>query len=151
MLERMQRAGCGPPHPAHLSSGAFPIRTSMKLGLSVLALSFLVVPSAFALPPGFAFLEIPTGARASAMGGAYSTLSKGAEAAFWNPAGLEAVKDVQIMGGHYELFSKLRHDHFVAAWRMFGLGASGSVRALYSEPIEERDELGNLIGTFGSH
>jgi hypothetical protein len=28
---------------------------------------------------------------------------------------------------------------------------SGSVRALYSEPIEERDELGNLIGTFGSH
>jgi hypothetical protein len=102
-------------------------------------------------PAGFAFLDIPTGARASALGGAYATLGQGAEAAFWNPAGLEQVKGFQIMGGHYELFQKLRHDHFAVGFRLFGLGMSGSVRALYSEPIEERDELGNLIGSFGSH
>jgi hypothetical protein len=37
------------------------------------------------------------------------------------------------------------------AGRILGGGLAASVRALYSEPIEERDENGNLIGTFGSH
>lgn len=110
-----------------------------------------MAPSAFADPAGFAFLEYPTGARASALGGAYATLGQGAEAAFWNPAGLEGVKGVQVMGGHYELFQKLRHDHFAVGFRAFGFGMSGSVRALYTEPIEERDELGNLTGSFGAH
>jgi hypothetical protein len=39
----------------------------------------------------------------------------------------------------------------VVAGEVYGGGLSGSVRALYSEPIPERDGLGNLIGTFGSH
>jgi hypothetical protein len=34
---------------------------------------------------------------------------------------------------------------------MFGGGVGASLRALYSEPIEERDDLGNLIGSFGAH
>ena len=34
---------------------------------------------------------------------------------------------------------------------MFGGGIAASVRALYSEPIDERDELGNLTGSFGAH
>lgn len=120
------------------------------MAAALLALA-LAASSVSADQAGFAFLDIPTGARASGLGGAYATLSEGVEAAFWNPAGLERVKGLQIFGGHYELFQKLRHDHFAVAWRSFGLGMSGSVRALYSEPIEERDELGNLIGSFGSH
>jgi hypothetical protein len=54
------------------------------------------------------------------------------------------------MAGHYELIQKLRLDHVAYAGRLFGGGASASVRTLYTEPIEERDELGNLIGSFGS-
>ena len=111
----------------------------------------LAVSNAAAGPAGFAFLEIPTGARASGMGGAYASVAQGAEAAFWNPAGLEGVNGVEVTGGHYEMFEKLRHDHFSVAGRMLGGGVSGSLRALYSEPIDERDELGNLIGSFGSH
>lgn len=34
---------------------------------------------------------------------------------------------------------------------MFGGGIAASMRALYSEPIDERDDLGNLIGSFGAH
>ena len=37
-------------------------------------------------PAGFSFLEIPAGARASALGGAYASRALGVEAAFWNPA-----------------------------------------------------------------
>jgi hypothetical protein len=54
------------------------------------------------------------------------------------------------MATHYEFFQNLRHEQFALAGRMFGGGIAGSVRAMYSEPIEERDELGNLIGTFGA-
>jgi hypothetical protein len=127
------------------------IRARLACKLIPFLAAGVAVSNAAAGPAGFAFLEIPTGARASGMGGAYASVARGAEAAFWNPAGLEGVNGVEVAGGHYEMFQKLRHDHFVVAGRIFGGGLSGSVRALYSEPIEERDEIGNLIGSFGYH
>ena len=102
-------------------------------------------------PPGFAFLEVPAGARAAALGGAYASLAQDADAAFWNPAGLSAVHGIQISGSHVEYVQKLRHDQFAVAGQGLGGGLAGSVRALYSEPIEARDEIGNLTGTWGSY
>lgn len=102
-------------------------------------------------PAGFAFLEIPAGARAAALGGAYSSVGWGVEALFWNPAGLQGVKRTQITGTHAEYFQALKQDYFAIAGRQFGGGLGTSLRALYTDPIEERDELGNLIGSFGSH
>ncbi len=104
-----------------------------------------------AAPAGFAFLEVPAGARASAMGGAYASVASGAEAAFWNPAGLAGVEGTQVTGTHYEFIENLRHDQFALAGHLFGGGIAASMRAMYSEPIEERDELGTLVGTFGAH
>ena len=102
-------------------------------------------------PAGFAFLKVPAGARASAMGGAYASVAEGIEGAWWNPAALEGAHGVSVMATHYEYLASLRHDQFAMAGRMFGGGIAASIRALYSEPIPERDALGNLIGTFGSH
>jgi hypothetical protein len=118
---------------------------------AVAALMLVVLASApaGAAPSGFASLEVPAGARASAMGGAFVAVGEGVEAAFWNPAGLAAVERIQITGSHYEFFQHLRHDQFAVAGRWLGGGIAGSVRALYSEPIEARDELGNVTGTFG--
>ena len=115
------------------------------------ALVLLCARPAFCDPSGFAFLEVPAGARGAALGGAFTSLAQGVEAAFWNPAGLEAVKGVQITGTHVEYVQSLRHDQFAVAGRSFGGGLAASLRALYSEPIDERDELGNLIGSFGAH
>ena len=114
------------------------------------ALSLSALP-ALADPSGFAFLETPAGARASAMGGAYASIGEGVEAAFWNPAGLAAAHGFQITASHYEFLEHLRHAQFGMAGKLWGRGVSGSVRALYSEPITERDALGNETGTFGSH
>ncbi len=107
--------------------------------------------AAFAAPPGFAFLEVPAGARAAALGGAYVSLADGAEGAFWNPAGLAGVAGTQVTGSHEEAFQGLKHDQFAVAGQLFGGGLAASMRAMYSQPIDERDELGNLIGSFGSH
>lgn len=107
--------------------------------------------SAFAAPPGFAFLEVPAGARASALGGAFAARSSGAEAAFWNPAGLADVKGTELTASHFEYVQQLKHDQFALAGQMFGGGLAASVRAMYSQAIDQRDDVGNLIGTFGSH
>jgi hypothetical protein len=115
----------------------------------IAALPALAWDPASADPSGFAFLEVPAGARASSMGGAFVSMGEGVESAFWNPAGLAVVERVQITGSHYEYFQHLRHDQFALAGRWLGGGLAGSVRALYSEPVEARDELGNVTGTFG--
>src|SRR5262245_8902600 len=118
----------------------------------------LAVPLFFAAPAtvhadaaGFAFLEVPAGARASALGGAYASIAEGAEASFWNPAGLANISGLEVTGSHYEYIQSLRHDQFAVAGKLFGGGASAALRAMYSEPIVARDEVGNEIGTFGGH
>ena len=106
---------------------------------------------ALADPPGFTFLEVPAGARAAAMGGAYTSLASGAEAVFWNPAGLVDVKGFEITGSHVEYFQQLRHEQFAIGLPAGAGGLAASVRAMYTEPIVARDDLGNETGTFGSH
>jgi Uncharacterised protein family (UPF0164) len=102
-------------------------------------------------PPGFAFLEVPSGARAAALGGAYAALGQGVESMFWNPAGLAAVERIEIGGTHTEYLQSLRHEGFAGAMPLGRGGLGASVRALYSEPIAQRDDLGNEVGTFGAH
>lgn len=114
-------------------------------------LVLLAAATAHAAPPGFAFLEVPATARASAMGGAFSAVAQGAEAAFWNPAGLVETERTEFSGTHYEWIERLRQDQFAIAGQLWGGGVVAGIRALYSEPIEQRDALGNLTGTFGAH
>ena len=123
-----------------------PLRT-----LVVTCTTALLATAAAAEQPGYAFLEVPAGARASAMGGAYACVARGAEAAFWNPAGLATFDGTQLAATHTETYTHLRHDQVALAGRMFGGGLVTSLRAMYSEPIPERDDLGNIIGSFGSH
>ena len=128
-----------------------PSRTPRAPWLALVALSAMLAAPAAAGPPGFAFLEVPGGARAAALGGAYASLARGAEAAFWNPAGLGQFDGTQFTATHTETYEHLRNDQAALAGRLFGGGLVGSVRALYSEPIPERDDIGNQLGTFGSH
>ena len=125
----------------------------MKLVRSLVVATILLLAAggARAAQPGFAFLEVPAGARAAALGGAYSAVATGADAAFWNPAGLARFEGSQFSATHTETYENFRQEHVAFAGRLFGGGVAASVRALYTEPIEERDDFGNLVGTFGSH
>ena len=121
-----------------------------RVAAACAALVLLCARPAFCSP---AFLEIPAGARACALGGAFASLAQGVEAAFWNPAGLEGVKGIQITGTHAEYMQTLRLEQFAVAGRSFGGGLAASLRALYSEPIPETDADGNLTlgSSFGYH
>lgn len=125
----------------------------MRLAPSLIAAAAVVLlaDAASAATPGFAFLEIPTGARATGLGGAFASVATGPEAIYWNAAGVATATRLEIAGGHSELLANLRHDYFSLAVPAWGGGMAASIRALYSEPIDERDDLGNLIGSFGAH
>ena len=127
------------------------MRLRTTFPILALAATVSLARGAEAAPAGFAFLDVPAGARAAALGGAYASLAEGVEGAFWNPAALEGTHGFQMTAAHTELFQQLRHDQFAVAGRMWGGAASASLRAFYSQAIDERDELGNLTGTFGSH
>src|SRR4029079_3626419 len=97
--------GPNSPAPSRVPPGSAMTPRSLRRPALVLVLGLVLgATPALADLPGFTFLEVPAGARAAAMGGAYTSLAHGAEAVFWNPAGLVDVKGFEITGSHVEYF-----------------------------------------------
>ena len=59
---------------------------------------------------GGAFLKLGTGARATAMGGAYTALGDDASSIGWNPAGLARLEKREATAAHAELVERTRLD-----------------------------------------
>ncbi len=94
------------------------------------------------------FLEIGFGARAIAMGGAYTAVTDDAYSMFWNPAGSRISKN---FGATFS-FANLFEDAYLASGAMkFGLKRMGVFSggfAFFSAKDMERDELGNEYEEF---
>lgn len=61
------------------------------------------------------FLKVGTGARASAMGEAFSAVADDSSALFWNPAGLAGVRKTEFQVSHNQWISDVKMDHFMLA------------------------------------
>lgn len=103
----------------------------MKIRYTILAWSlpavFLAGGMARAERYGGEFLNIPVGAKAFAMGGAFGPVADDASAIYWNPAGLAGLRQPEISVTHTELFGNLaNHDFIGAAWpvRALTVGAA---------------------------
>ncbi len=59
---------------------------------------------------GASFLKLGTGARAAALGGAYTALGDDAQAIGWNPAGLARLEKREATAAHAELLERTRFD-----------------------------------------
>src|SRR5208282_3523353 len=77
----------------------FPYFTSSRLragvlGVSLTAFAWLALVPAFSqqLTSGADFLQIPSGARGAAMGGAFTAVADDVNALTWNPAGLSMLE-----------------------------------------------------------
>ncbi len=64
---------------------------------------------------GAAFLKIGAGARASAMGDAYTSVADDASAVYWNPAGLSSLKKNEFVAMRAQLFQDLEYNFFAFA------------------------------------
>ncbi|HAM36987.1 MAG TPA: hypothetical protein DEB40_07145 [Elusimicrobia bacterium] len=110
-----------------------------------------------------AFLKIAPGARAAAMGEAFSALADDVHAVYYNPAGLAFLKQVEAAGMHESRFAGIRYDFAALAapllsWRdtpkqrnAYGVAAL-SFYSLSVEGIERRGttETDEPLDTFGA-
>ncbi|MEM1115411.1 MAG: PorV/PorQ family protein [Bacteroidota bacterium] len=124
--------------------------------VAIAALALLVAaPPAAAQKVGttsFQFLKVMPTARATAMGDAYVGLAKGAEALFWNPAGLASTTGHAVTATHIPYLVDTRLSSAGYATSVRGLGQIGfQVQAVdYGSIAETRTEnLGfNPDGTY---
>jgi hypothetical protein len=74
---------------------------------------------------GAAFLKIPVGARATALGSAYTTIPQDVNQMFWNPAGIARTeRGTQLTFSYNDWIAGLRH---MAAGVSHNLGAAGTL------------------------
>jgi hypothetical protein len=95
------------------------------------------------------FLKVLPSARAAAMGEAYSTLAKGAEAVFWNPSGIAGGASVEVTGTFIVWLFDTRQSSIATAFSLGDWGTAG-IQLQYVDygdiPVTRADQLG-FIGT----
>lgn len=93
-----------------------------------------------------AFLGIGIGARATAMGGAYTAIADDAAALYWNPAGLSDCQHVQFILHHNDWFLDISHD-FVGVVIPAGDHAFGAQLTYLGVPDQEIRTIAEPEGT----
>lgn len=58
------------------------------------------------------FLSIGVGARANAMGGAYSSVANDVSAIYWNPAGIASINETQTLFTYTKMFADINVNYF---------------------------------------
>ena len=94
------------------------------------------------------FLKIGIGARASAMGDAFTALASDGTSLYWNPAGLTYLTEKEILATYNSWFEEIKQGYlsfsFPSSRGEVGLGIS----YVDMGKIEGRDEYGNPTGDF---
>ncbi len=104
--------------------------------LSVLALVLLAFLAGVATPAfagsigrvgtdGAPELKIPVGPRGTALGGTVTGDVTGAEALFWNPAGLGLLQHTEVMFSHTQYFADMRINYAAIGTNLGGFGSLG--------------------------
>lgn len=110
----------------------------------LITITFLIA----AEPTGVDFLKIGVGARPMAMGGAFVSIAQGAEAGYWNPAGLTQTEHIELTAMHLQWSSDITYEFLAYAQKFDNIGTFGaSIFYLNIGDIDARDEFGQpLIG-----
>lgn len=93
------------------------------------------------------FLEIGIGARAMAMGGAFVARANDISSLYWNPAGLPAINNFQMILNHVNWLADINFDYFGIAKTVPGIGVMGlSIAAITMDDMQVRT-VGQPDGT----
>ncbi len=121
----------------------------------LMSLVSLLPQSALATKYAGAFMETGGGARALAMGGAFTAVADDPSTTFWNPAGLASMDQTELLLMHSERFGDLIDRDFAAytqpvSWSILGEGQAGigiSVIRLGVDDIPFTDHLLEQLDT----
>ncbi len=121
--------------------------------IALVAVILLAVPAASWSEDGsagLAFLKLGVGARAIGVGDAYVAVAGDASSVYWNPAGIVAVDNVDVLLMHSEWFEGIRYE-FVGGAKSDGVQAYGvGIVGLYMDDLEKREgPTAEPIGHFG--
>lgn len=121
------------------------------LGLIIL---FLVLPSQVhgsgSGTTAASFLKIPVGARAAAMGEAFSAVADDATSLYWNPAGLVQVKGKEFSAVYNQWFTDIYQGYLGAALSIWRGTVAMGVNYVNMGKMERRDEWGEPSGEFSA-
>lgn len=94
----------------------------------------------------FPELDSGAGARAAAMGGAFTAVADDAGAAYWNPAGLAVLEKSQVMITFDKWFSDSFYQHFIAALPIQAGAIAVDIFYMSYGTFETIDDSGNILG-----
>ena len=98
-----------------------------------------------------AFLKIDAGARAAAMGGAFTAVGDDASSVFYNPAGPALADKNELMLSHSEWLEGLRHEQAAYIHPVTSrLTLFTGLTALIIPPLDKLDAAGDKTGSFSA-
>ncbi len=121
--------------------------TSIGIGAFILILTSY----AYAGGPGTTganFLKIGVGARATAMGGAFTALADDSTSLYWNPAGLAQIKGRELSATYNLWFEDIRQGYLSMGFPSMGGTLGLAANYVDMGTLEGRDEAGNPTGNF---
>lgn len=96
------------------------------------------------------FLKIAVGARASAMGGAFTAVADDGTALYWNPAGLAQLEEREFSATYNSWFEEIKQGYVTLSFPWLGQTAGLGTNYVDMGSLEGRDEEGNPTGDFGA-
>ena len=121
--------------------------SALIIGILILTLDLI----SYANGPGTttaSFLKIGVGARAAAMGEAFSAVASDGTSLYWNPAGLTQLKTKEISATYNSWFEEIKQGYlsltFLSSRGTMGLG----INYVDMGKLEGRDVEGNPTGDF---
>lgn len=127
-----------------------------KISWSVLIIGILILTPgliSYANGPGTttaSFLKIGVGARASAMGEAFTAIANDGTSLYWNPAGLIQIKNMEFLATYNLWFQEIRQGYLSFSFPSLGGTVGLGTNYVDMGDIEGRDEEGNPTGDFGA-
>lgn len=123
--------------------------SAVIIGISILPFNLIC----YADGPGTtaaSFLKIGVGARATAMGEAFTALADDGTAFYWNPAGLIQIKQRELSATYNLWFQGISQGYISFGFPSLGGTVGLGVNYVDMGDIEGRDEQGNPTGDFGA-